>query len=70
MDLQHRRSGVRSYAQTSGVWVRGILEDEYGVDLRLLNWLTMEEAHVAEYQDPSNCTRNTSNLVLRATLER
>lgn len=68
MDLQHRRSGVRSYAQTSGVWVRGILEDEYGIDLRQLNWLTMEEAHVAEYQDPSNCTRNTSNFGLRDLL--
>lgn len=68
MDLQHRRSGVRSYAQTSGVWVRGILEEEYGIDLRQLDWLTMEEAHVAQYQDPSNCTRNTSQFGLRELL--
>src|ERR1700754_1278135 len=32
-DLNGRKVGVRAYAQTSGVWVRGVLADEYGVDL-------------------------------------
>ena len=67
-DLQNKTSGVRAYAQTSGVWVRGVLEDEYGVDLQSLKWLTMEEAHVPEYADPENCSRNSSNLGLRDLL--
>ena len=32
-DLEGRRVGVRSYTQTTGIWVRGILQHEYGVDL-------------------------------------
>jgi 4,5-dihydroxyphthalate decarboxylase len=49
--------GIRSYSQTSGVWVRGILADAYGLDLASLSWLTFEGAHVDEYQDPPNVTR-------------
>ena len=45
---------MRAYAQTSGVWVRGVLANEYGVDLDSIIWGTMEDAHLAEYVDPSN----------------
>ena len=51
-DLEGTRVGVRAYAQTSGVWVRGVLETEYGVDLDRIQWGTMEDAHLAEYIDP------------------
>jgi len=30
-DLIGKRIGVRAWSQTTGVWVRGILQDEYGV---------------------------------------
>ena len=43
---------MRAYAQTSGVWVRGILKHDYGVDLDSITWVTMEDAHLAEYDDP------------------
>ena len=37
-DLEGRRVGVQEYRQTAGVWVRGILQDEFGVDLNSLQW--------------------------------
>jgi 4,5-dihydroxyphthalate decarboxylase len=56
-DIEGRRVGVRTYAQTTGLWVRGILQHEYGVDLGKVTWLTVDDSHLAEYQDPSNCQR-------------
>lgn len=38
-DLEGKRVGVQEYRQTAGVWVRGILQHEYGVDLSRLTWL-------------------------------
>jgi 4,5-dihydroxyphthalate decarboxylase len=51
-DLVGRRVGVRAYSQTTGMWLRGILGDEYGVRPEEVRWLTFEDAHVAEYRDP------------------
>jgi 4,5-dihydroxyphthalate decarboxylase len=51
-DLNGKTLGVRAYTQTTGAWVRGILAEQYGVDLASLDWVTFEEGHVAEYQDP------------------
>jgi 4,5-dihydroxyphthalate decarboxylase len=51
-DLAGKRVGVRSYTQTTGAWVRGMLEDIYGVDLDRVHWVTFEDPHVAEYRDP------------------
>lgn len=51
-DLPGRRVGVRAWSQTTGVWVRGILHAEYGVDAARMSWITEEDAHVAEFRDP------------------
>jgi len=51
--LEGKRVAVRSYTQTTGVWVRGILQDEYGVDLNKLKWLCWDDPHLAEYTDPA-----------------
>lgn len=56
-DIEGRLVGVRTYAQTTGLWVRGVLHHEYGVDLGRVTWLTIDEAHLAECQDPPNCRR-------------
>ena len=56
-DIEGRKVGVRTYSQTTGLWVRGILQHEYGVNLDKVNWLTIEDAHVTEFHDPSNCER-------------
>ena len=37
-DLEGKRIGVQEYRQTAGVWVRGILQHEYGVDLNTVRW--------------------------------
>ena len=50
--LSGKRVGVRAYTVTTGVWVRGILEEQYGVDLNKVKWVTFEDPHVAEYTDP------------------
>lgn len=50
--LAGRKVAVRAYTQTTGVWVRGILESEYGVPAASIDWVTQEGAHVAEYRNP------------------
>jgi 4,5-dihydroxyphthalate decarboxylase len=53
-DLEGRKVGVRAYTVTGGVWARGILKDEYGVDLDRITWVVNDEEHVAEYPDQPN----------------
>lgn len=55
--LTGKRIGVRSYTVTTGVWVRGILGDLYGVDPGAITWVSFEDPHVAEYRDPPNVIR-------------
>ena len=38
-DLEGKRVGVQEYRQTAGVWVRGILQHDYGVDLDKITWV-------------------------------
>jgi 4,5-dihydroxyphthalate decarboxylase len=52
-EIEGRSVGVRSWSQTTGVWVRGFLSEQYGVDLHKVDWLVYEGSHVAEYSDPS-----------------
>jgi len=51
-DLPGRRVGVRSYTQTTGTWLRGHLQNDYGVDIDRVRWVNFEDAHVLEYRDP------------------
>ncbi len=51
-ELNGRKVGVRAYTQTTGAWVRGFLQEDYGVDFRSISWITFEEPHVAEFTDP------------------
>lgn len=53
-DLVGKRVGVRSYSQTTGLWVRGILREDYGVDSSDVTWVTTEQPHVAQYLQPPN----------------
>ncbi len=53
-DLHGRRVGVRAYTVTTGVWTRGILQSEYGVDLSKITWVINSDEHVAEYRAPAN----------------
>jgi 4,5-dihydroxyphthalate decarboxylase len=55
--LVGRRVGVRAFSQTTGVWLRGILWKDYGLDLAKVKWVTFEDAHVPEYRDPPGVER-------------
>jgi 4,5-dihydroxyphthalate decarboxylase len=56
-DLEGRTIGVRAYTQTTGTWLRGMLHDQFDVDLTTLRWVTFEPAHVDGFVDPSNTER-------------
>ena len=54
-DLEGRTVGVnRGYTVTTGLWARGILQAEYGVDLNKITWAPTDDEHVAEYKAPPN----------------
>src|ERR1700739_2522252 len=44
----------RGYTVTTGLWLRGILKSEYGVDLGKIRWMPTDDEHVAEYRAPDN----------------
>jgi 4,5-dihydroxyphthalate decarboxylase len=56
-DLNGKRVGQRAYSVTTATWVRGILAQDYGIDLDSVKWVTFEDPHVAEYKDPPTATR-------------
>ncbi|HUO22340.1 MAG TPA: hypothetical protein VMU59_07475 [Caulobacteraceae bacterium] len=56
-DIEGKKVGVRTYAQTTGLWIRGVLQHEYGVDLDKVTFMTVGEGHLEEYVDPPNCVR-------------
>jgi len=56
-NLENKRVAIRSSSVTTVAWIRGILADDYGVDLSKVKWVTFEDAHVAEYRDPPGTER-------------
>jgi 4,5-dihydroxyphthalate decarboxylase len=73
-DLEGREVGVnRGYTVTTGVWARGILAEQYGVDLQKVTWRTSGDDHVAEYRIPPNAVplpsgSDLTDLVTRGEL--
>ena len=55
---------MRAYTQTTGTWVRGILQHQFDLDLSTLRWVTFEPAHVDGYDDPANCSRAAAGKTL------
>ncbi|GAB3141554.1 ABC transporter substrate-binding protein [Amycolatopsis stemonae] len=66
-DLAGKRIGVRAYTVTTGVWVRGILHDEYGLDLGSVTWVVDDEDHIGG-RAPSNVERVPDGRSLGALL--
>ena len=60
-DLEGRKVGLRSYTLTPGVWTRGILQTEYGVDLDAVTWVLSGDEHVAEFVAPPNVVSSPNN---------
>ena len=53
-DLEGKKVGVRAYSVTTGVWTRGILIDEYGLDSSKVTWVVDDEEHVTQLKLPPN----------------
>jgi len=54
-DLEGRKVGVnRGFTVTTGVWARGILQHQYGVDLKRITWVLSGDEHVAEWKPPAH----------------
>lgn len=52
-DLVGARVGVRAYTQTTGLWLRAHLAEDYGLAAEDIGWVTSDPAHVEEYADPA-----------------
>ena len=55
-DLEHARIGVRLFTATTPSWLRGILADDYGVDVNRIQWRAWQKPNVPEWRDPPNVT--------------
>ncbi|WP_328460021.1 ABC transporter substrate-binding protein [Streptomyces sp. NBC_00448] len=62
-DLEGRRVGVRAYTVSTGVWVRGVLSNEYGVDVDKITWVVDDDDHI-EGRAPANVERVTDGRSL------
>ncbi|MGW1022324.1 ABC transporter substrate-binding protein [Streptomyces sp. NPDC002577] len=62
-DLEGRRVGVRAYSVSTGVWVRGVLREEYGVDIDKITWVVDDDDHI-EGRAPANVERVTDGRSL------
>jgi len=56
-DLAGRSVGVRAWSVTTGVWVRGLLAREHGLDHRTVEWFVDDDEHVASFRLPGNVHR-------------
>ena len=54
--LEGKKVGVRAYSVTTGVWTRGILTDEFGLNCSKVNWVVDDEEHVTALKLPPNVT--------------
>lgn len=53
-DLEGKKAGVRAYSVSTGIWTRGILQNDCGVDISKVTWVVDDEEHVSSLRLPSN----------------
>jgi 4,5-dihydroxyphthalate decarboxylase len=76
-DLEGRRVGVPLYVQTAAVFIRGLLQHEYGVDLSTIRWVQGAMEHPGTHGKPNvlgllksiDIEQNTSGKSLNQLLE-
>lgn len=61
-DLRGARVAVKAYTQTTGVWCRGALEEQFNIKPEEITWVTTEAPHAAEYVSPPNVIRVADGL--------
>jgi 4,5-dihydroxyphthalate decarboxylase len=52
-DLNGKRIGVQNWLTTTAVWARGLLADEYGLDLKSVTWVADRISGVGDWQAPA-----------------
>jgi 4,5-dihydroxyphthalate decarboxylase len=57
-DLEGKKIAVRAYSQTTGAWVRALLETEFDVDCTKITWITQNPPHVLDAPEPPNVLRD------------
>jgi 4,5-dihydroxyphthalate decarboxylase len=67
--LRGARIGARAWTTTTAVWIRALLADQFGVDMSVLEWVTLEEGHVAGAPDPRLVLRAPADADLLAMLQ-
>jgi 4,5-dihydroxyphthalate decarboxylase len=67
-DLEGKKVGVRAYSVTTGVWTRGILVDEYGLDSSKVTWVVDDEEHVTSLVLPPNVIHAPAGRSLAAMM--
>lgn len=67
-DLEGRRVGVRTNSLTASVWTRGVLSDDFDVDLSSITWVTEEPENVVSYSPPANVERLPEGRTLAGEL--
>jgi 4,5-dihydroxyphthalate decarboxylase len=69
--LNGKRIGIRTWQTTAGLWLRGILQDEHGVDLSSISWIAQDEEDVPlPRPDEYRIERVPSGTTVTAMLER
>ena len=69
-DLEGKKVGVRAYSVTTGVWTRGILIDEFGLDTSKVTWVVDDEEHVTQMILPENVIHAPEGVSLVDMIQR
>jgi 4,5-dihydroxyphthalate decarboxylase len=68
-DLAGKRIGVRAYSQTTGMWIRGVLQESFGLRADAMQWVTFEDAHEPSFRDPPWVQRASAGETLNGMFE-
>ncbi len=70
-DLEGRRVGLRTWQNTAGIWMKGILQHHYGVDMGSIQWFAQDAEHVetGEGPRPRRAEGNIEKMLLEGRLD-
>ena len=52
-DLNGRRVGLQNWFTSAGIWGRGMLEDEWGIDVKSITWVSQYKDGHSDWTQPS-----------------
>ncbi|MDT1064224.1 ABC transporter substrate-binding protein [Paracoccus sp. CPCC 101403] len=67
-DLEGHKVGVRAYSVTTGVWLRSVLVEDYGLDSNKVTWVVDDEEHVTELKLPANVIHTPEGKTLNGMM--